>query len=962
VADPLERLRISLTGRYTLERELGAGGMAVVYLARDLRHDRPVALKVVRPELTALLGPERFLREIAITGRLQHPHILPLLDSGEAEGLLYYVMPYVAGETLRQRLEREGQLPVEEALRLVREVADALDYAHRQGVVHRDIKPENILLHEQHAVVADFGIARAVVAAGGEKLTATGTAIGSPAYMSPEQCVGSRELDGRSDLYSLACVLYEMLAGQPPFTGSSAESAVYQHLSVTPRPVSEVRPSVPVAVAQALQRGLAKTAADRYETASRFGESLGAAMSGPARESSAGTSVPPPMIAERKPARPQSRRTLVGAVVLLLLAAGTVAAWKTGVLSDLVGGRTAHPIKKDWILVAAFDGPADDSSLAGAVHDLVSAALDQSAIVATVPDDQIRLALDQAGKPPGTRVDAALARELAYRRSIRAVVEGRVSRLGGGYSVVVRVLDADSGRVVAAVSEAARSDEELIPTVSRVGRQLRDALGERRDDLRATRPLTEGMTPSFEAFRRYSKARELLEVSVDNQGAIAMAHSALSLDPDFASAWLTVGFAFGNLYEPDSSLAAFEEALRRPERLSELGRLAASSAVAELRGDLRAAVATLDQALRHDPSLEWAYNNRAAYLEELGRHEEALASVRRAAQVSPFGPTQMHLWNQFFFLLNLGRLDEARAVARQLKGGFAEAAPGQIAVAAGDWSAAESLGKALEGHPDAVGNDVIWTSCLAVAQAARGNVRAAAQSLQRDQRSHAEERRHVAVENAKRGRLFLDLVSGHLSAIPEDVVSRDTTALALVTQALWEAAVGDTARARRLLARIRTRSVIEQNRQGSNPILIEAWIAARGKRFSETIRLVGPAALRGDDVGSVLLVSNRALKRWLVAEAYEGLGRPDSAAAYFELAISPIGNPGTLRDARIAYSYAHRRLVLLYARMGRLEEARRHWEIFSATFTRPDPEMLPLVEEARAVLAGAEAMAGGQRR
>jgi tetratricopeptide (TPR) repeat protein len=207
------------------------------------------------------------------------------------------------------------------------------------------------------------------------------------------------------------------------------------------------------------------------------------------------------------------------------------------------------------------------------------------------------------------------------------------------------------------------------------------------------------------------------------------------------------------------------------------------------------------------------------------------------------------------------------------------------------------------------------------------------------------------VEDVKRSRLLLDLVSGRLNEVPEDVASSDTTTLALVTQGLWEAAAGDTARARRLLARIRTRSLIEQNRQGSNLILIEAWIAGRAGHWGETVRLLGPAALQGDDLGPVLVSSNRVLNRWLVAQAYEGLGRPDSAAAYFELAMSPVGEAAALRDARIAYSYAHRRLVLLYAGMGRLNEARRHWEIFSATFTRPDPEMLPLLEEARAALA-----------
>src|SRR5438128_8778982 len=226
--------------------------MATVYLAHDLRHDRPVALKVLRPELAAAIGPERFLREIQIAARLTHPNILPLHDSGEAEGLLYYVMPYVEGESLRDRLGREKQLPLDDALQIAREVADALSYAHSHDVIHRDVKPENVLLEAGHAVVSDFGIARAITAAGTEKQTQTGIAVGTPAYMSPEQAVGSKDLDGRSDLYSLGCVLYEMLAGQPPFTGPTVESVVHQHLTAEARSITQIRPAVPAEVAAAL--------------------------------------------------------------------------------------------------------------------------------------------------------------------------------------------------------------------------------------------------------------------------------------------------------------------------------------------------------------------------------------------------------------------------------------------------------------------------------------------------------------------------------------------------------------------------------------------------------------------------------------------------------------------------------------------------------------------------------------
>ncbi|HMA03683.1 MAG TPA: serine/threonine-protein kinase, partial [Gemmatimonadaceae bacterium] len=230
----ISSLTRALIDRYRFERELGAGGMATVYLAEDVRHHRPVAIKVLHPELSAILGPERFLKEIELTASLQHPHILPLFDSGSADGLLYYVMPLVEGETLRARLERERQLPVADAVQIASEVADALHYAHGRNVVHRDIKPENILLQNGHALVADFGIALAVQQAGGSRMTQTGLSLGTPQYMSPEQAMGERSVDARTDIYSLGAVTYEMLAGQPPFTGPNAQSIVAQVLTAEP--------------------------------------------------------------------------------------------------------------------------------------------------------------------------------------------------------------------------------------------------------------------------------------------------------------------------------------------------------------------------------------------------------------------------------------------------------------------------------------------------------------------------------------------------------------------------------------------------------------------------------------------------------------------------------------------------------------------------------------------------------
>src|SRR5437867_4626744 len=276
----------ALRDRYTIEREVGAGGMALVYLARDLRHHRLVAIKVLRPDLAASIGTERFLREIEVAAGLQHPHIVPLYDSGAGVGaagrsLLYYVMPYVEGESLRERLRREPRLPLGEATSLALEIAGALAYAHGHGVVHRDIKPENILLSGGHALVADFGIARAITAAGGETLTATGIAVGTPGYMSPEQAGGKDPIDGRADLYALACVLYEMLAGEPPFTGPTPQAVLARHMQERPPSLRVVRPTLPAGVQNAIETALAKVPADRFPTAAQFVAALSASPTAP---------------------------------------------------------------------------------------------------------------------------------------------------------------------------------------------------------------------------------------------------------------------------------------------------------------------------------------------------------------------------------------------------------------------------------------------------------------------------------------------------------------------------------------------------------------------------------------------------------------------------------------------------------------------------------------------------------
>jgi serine/threonine-protein kinase len=310
-----DRLRTALADRYRLERELGAGGMATVYLAHDVKHERPVAIKVLHPELGAVLGAERFLSEIRTTANLQHPNILPLFDSGAVDGLVYYVMPYVEGETLRDRIKREGQLAVGDAVKLTQGVAAALDYAHRHGVIHRDIKPENILLQDGQALVADFGVALAVSNAGGARITQTGISVGTPQYMSPEQAAAERQLDGRSDQYSLAAVLYEMLAGEAPFTGPSAPAILTKLMTEQVPPLTARRPSVPLGLADAVHRALEKVPADRFATAAEFAEALTRERTGTYRTTASGR------------AQRARNRAVIGTAAVLLIAASSYMTW-----------------------------------------------------------------------------------------------------------------------------------------------------------------------------------------------------------------------------------------------------------------------------------------------------------------------------------------------------------------------------------------------------------------------------------------------------------------------------------------------------------------------------------------------------------------------------------------------------------------------------------------------------------
>jgi len=572
--DQLARLQAALSGRYTIEQELGRGGMATVYLAQDLKHGRPIALKVLRPELATALGPGRFVREIEIAARLAHPNILPLHDSGEADGFLYYVMPYVDGESLRSHLAREGPLPLDQALEIAREVADALGYAHAHGVVHRDIKPENILLQSGHAVVADFGIAHAVWEAAGDRLTETGIAVGSPAYMSPEQAGAEARIDGRSDIYALGCVLYEMLAGEPPFTGPTPRAVAAKHMRQSVPSVRITRPGVSPDVDRVIRTAMAKAPADRFPDAAGFATALAGGAARPGRRVA--------------PRRWTGVFVAVGVAVVLTAIAAQWTRWRAA--------RTSPgPVEPRRVAVLYFEPEGDDRQLqivaAGLTQDLIDQ-LSQVRGLQVVSANGVRPYRDRP--VPLDSLVAAL--------SVGSVVAGTVGGAPEHPRVTVRLIDAvtgrqlDSKRLEPGSGDVLALRGELIREVSlflreRLGREIRE------NELRAG-------TRSPPAWLAVGRAEDLRQdaATLYAAGDTTAAHRALDtadsllraaerLDPRWVDPIVLEGWIAADRI--DLAVGATAPAVRRwaPRGLAEAERALARKPgyppALELRGSLR---------------------------------------------------------------------------------------------------------------------------------------------------------------------------------------------------------------------------------------------------------------------------------------------------------------------------------------------------------------------------------------
>ena len=614
----LGKLRESLAGRYDIERELGRGGMATVYLARDTQHDRAVALKVLHPELAASLGAERFQREIKLAASLQHPHILGVYDSGTTEGYLWFTMPFVEGESLRDRITREKQLPVADAVRICREIALALDFAHRKGVIHRDIKPENLLLIDGQAMLADFGIARALGADTGESLTSTGMSIGTPAYMSPEQASGETGIDARTDIYSLGCVLYEMLTGEPPFSGPTMQAVIARVMTQTPRPITAVRPSVSRQLAGAVAQAMAKTPADRPSTAGEFARLLESTATMPAAA----------------PLMPQSRGgrwAIIGVAAVLVLAAGGFAALRLG------KGR-GPSIERIAVLPFENAGGSDDEYFADGMTDEVRSKL------STIGGLRVTARASSSQYKRSRKTPREIGKELEVQYLLTGTV--RWSKANGINRVRVTP---ELIQVSNAESKWSQPYDTVLSDVFAVQAAIAAKVAEALNVALAApvqAHIAEAATSNIDAYDEFLKGEQITN-SLGTSDAITLANGlshyekAVQRDSSFVRAWSAIARSLSMMSSSAPSKDGVVRAKFAAERAMQLApdraesRLAMGSYLRDIALDYPGAREQYLEGLKHEPNNPDLLTGLGGLERSLGKFDDALAHAKQAAQVDP---------------------------------------------------------------------------------------------------------------------------------------------------------------------------------------------------------------------------------------------------------------------------------------------------------------------------------------
>ena len=1042
-----DQLQDALGASYTITRELGGGGMSRVFVAREEALRRNVVVKVLPPDLVAGVNAERFDREIELAAGLQHPHIVPVLTAGNMNGVPYYTMPFVDGESLRGRLTSGGALPMTEVIGVLRDVAKALAYAHERGIVHRDIKPDNVLLSGGSATVTDFGIAKALSAARtvtpGGTLTQIGTSIGTPAYMSPEQAAADPATDHRADIYSFGCLAYEVIAGRPPFLAKSPQKLLAAQMGETPQVVSELRPDVPAALSQLVMKCLAKDADDRPQRASDLVRVLETVTS------SAGHEAMPMILAS---GRGMFKRALLlyalafivvavvakaaivavglpdwvfpGALIVMALGLpvilftayvhrttrqvlGTTPTYTPGGTPSLGQGTMAQLAIKasphvSWrraaigggvavtafvlligaymllralgigpagsllaagaltenekILVADLPSPASDTTLGPVVTDAFRTALGQSQSVMVVQPATIREVLQRMQRDPKTRVDFPLAREIATREGIKAVIDGNLIGVGGRYVIAMRLVSAQSGEELATFRETADNQSELLPTVDRLAKEVRTRIGESLKRVQSAPPLEQVTTSSLDALKKYVQGIRLINEEGDFTRGTELLLEAVALDTGFAMAYRKLGVEHGNRELREKAGEYYDKAFAHRDRLSEAERLLLLGSYYQLgkNQDAAKARAAYEQLIEIQPNNTAGLNNLANRLMSDRQYARAESLLVRAVKVGPVAP--VHYDNLSRAQVFQGKLDSASATIAECAKQFPRNAQCQgmrfrLLWLRGEFDSAAVLMAAIERQ--------------VTEPSVRANVYYAQSNLARVRGKVAEARRltesagKLLAQAGMRGELLnsrmseaIDVVwyfgdSLRAARLLDDGLARDPIDQLSVAEAPYHWGVVAYAFAGRP---DRARAVMAQwdARRRTSPSIIDSSRA-------HTMR--GVIALATHEYGEAQTELRAADEQWcsicntpLLARAFDLGGNPDSAIAVYERYVTTPMLDRHEFDGPFLPA-VHKRLGELYEAKGQRDKALLHYQRFVELWKDADRELQPRVTDAKQRIA-----------
>jgi tetratricopeptide (TPR) repeat protein/tRNA A-37 threonylcarbamoyl transferase component Bud32 len=972
LADAPVALADALRDRYVLERELGGGGMSRVFLATETALDRRVVIKVLAPGIASGLSAERFRREIQLAARLQHPHIVPLFSAGQADGLLYYTMPWISGESLRAKLRREGELPIPDTIRILRDVLDGLAYAHAQGVVHRDIKPENVLLTGLHAVVADFGVAKALRAAVEDAaFTTAGFTLGTPAYMAPEQAAADPNTDHRADVYAVGVMAYEMLAGQPPFSAPTPQALLAAHFTQSPEALARRRPNVPPTLEALVMRCLEKRPADRWQRAEDMLHALEGILTPAggtlATAAAPGTDQPP-----TPPPFPNRGRFVLATAGVLLLAGVGGALWLTGVLGRRSLVAQGVLAAKDPILVADFAARASDSSLGATIAGALRVDLSQSRVVGLAQPERVRQALERMGRSGSAPLDANAAREVAEREGIKAVLGGEVARLGTGYTVSARLLATTTGDELAAFRETAPDSTGLIAAVGRLSQEIRARIGEPLKAIRSTPPLERVTTASLPALQRYTRAWELYNRAVaraDSARALALLEEAVALDSGFAMAYRKIAVELANQGEQRERVeSAMRRAMANLDRLTEAERyLTTGTYYGAVDYQPLKAIEAYRALLELEPTNWLGLNNLAVLYAGQRRWGAAVELARRLVPVHPSrSDAEMGLAG---WLVDDGQVAEARRVFNGLRSGegdhgvspwLAQGLAIGFAAAGGRYGAADSVARRFlaesRGNED---REVQAKSLLVALATVRGRLveaeRLAGELMEAEARRGNSNQAlfwvaYLARTDARlRGepaRAWRRLEAGARRFRLADLSPLDSRYLFVASA---YALAGQAQRARDMLAATRGRRKPDLHYDLAADHYVLAAIAERERRFDDAI-----AELHDADSGQCGLCPKPHFAR-----AFALAGMTDSAIAYYRTYLDRTDSFDRVWLVAPPFAWlepSHRGEA--YEALGRLYEGRGDRARALETYGRlvdlwrdADPDLQPRVREARRRIA-----------